>query len=82
MAREKPPVETLQKHPHPYQRDLNPDATAGQNLGISEAQPESQGPTAYDVKPAPAVGPATQPHTPKAPLMNPPLNLRRDGLSR
>src|SRR5688572_18109787 len=53
MAREKPQVETLHKHPEPYQRDLNPDAMAGQNLGISEAQPAKQGPTAYDVKAVP-----------------------------
>jgi hypothetical protein len=33
----------------PY--DLNPDAMAGQNLGISEAQPAKHGRTAYDVKP-------------------------------
>src|SRR5215216_1507965 len=51
MAREKPQVETLHKHPEPYQRDLNPHAMAGQNLGVSEAQPAKQGPTAYDVKP-------------------------------
>lgn len=51
MAREKPQVETLHKHPEPYQRDLNPNAMAGQNLGVSEAQAAKQGPTAYDVKP-------------------------------
>jgi hypothetical protein len=54
MARRKPlkpQAETLHKHPEPYQRDLNPDAMAGQNLGIGEAQPGKQGPTAYDVKP-------------------------------
>jgi hypothetical protein len=51
MSRDKPQVETLHKHPEPYQHDLNPDAMAGQNLGIGEAQPAQQGPTAYDVKP-------------------------------
>lgn len=51
MSRDKPQVETLNKHPEPFQHDLNPKAMAGQNLGISEAQPSKQGPTAYDVKP-------------------------------
>jgi hypothetical protein len=51
MAREKPQVETSHKHPEPYQRDLNPNAMAGQNLGLSEAQAAKQGPTTYDVKP-------------------------------
>ena len=51
MSRDKPQVETLNKHPEPYQHDLNPDAMAGQNLGIGEAQPSKAGPTAYDVKP-------------------------------
>jgi hypothetical protein len=51
MARENPQVETLHKHPEPYQRDLNPNAMARQNLGVSEAQPAKQRPTAYDVKP-------------------------------
>jgi hypothetical protein len=48
MAREKPQVETLHKHPEPYQRDLNPNAMAGQNLGVSEPQPATQGPMAYN----------------------------------
>jgi hypothetical protein len=51
MSRDKPQVETLQKHPQPYQDDLNPQAMAGQNLGIPEAQPAKHGATAYDVKP-------------------------------
>jgi hypothetical protein len=51
MSRDKPQVETLQQHPEPYQHDLNPNAMAGQNLGIGEAQPAKQGRTAYDVKP-------------------------------
>jgi hypothetical protein len=51
MSRDKPQVETLQQHPEPYQHDLNPNARAGQNLGIGEAQPAKQGRTAYDVKP-------------------------------
>jgi hypothetical protein len=52
MSRDKPQAGTLHKHPEPYQHDLNPDAMAGQNLGISEAQPSKHGSTAYDVKPA------------------------------
>jgi hypothetical protein len=51
MPREKLQVETLLKHPEPHQRDLNPNAMAGQNLGLSKAQAAKQGPTAYDVKP-------------------------------
>jgi hypothetical protein len=51
MSRDKPQVESMNKHPEPYQHDLNPDAMAGQNIGIGEAQPAKQGPTAYDVKP-------------------------------
>jgi hypothetical protein len=51
MSREKPQVDTLNKHPEPFQHDLNPEAMAGQNLGIREAQPSKQGPTAYDAKP-------------------------------
>jgi hypothetical protein len=51
MSRDKPQVETLQQHPEPYRHDLNPNAMAGQNLGIGEAQPAKQGRTAYDVKP-------------------------------
>jgi hypothetical protein len=52
MSRDKPQVETLHKHPEPYQDDLNPQAIAGQNLGIPETQPAKHGSTAYDVKPA------------------------------
>src|SRR3712207_6191318 len=51
MSRDKPQAESMRKHPEPYQHDLNPDAMAGQNIGIGEAQPAKQGPTAYDVKP-------------------------------
>lgn len=51
MSRDKPQAEALTKHPEPYQHDLNPDAMAGQNLGIGEVQPSKHGPTAYDVKP-------------------------------
>ena len=51
MAREKPQAQTLQKHPEPYQHDLNPEAMAGQNIGLGETQPAKTAPTAYDVKP-------------------------------
>jgi hypothetical protein len=51
MSREKPQAQTLHKHPEPYQHDLNPDAMAGQNIGLGEAQPAKTGPTAHDVKP-------------------------------
>jgi len=51
MAREKPQAQTLHKHPEPYQHDLNPEAMAGQNIGLGETQPAKTAPTAYDVKP-------------------------------
>jgi hypothetical protein len=41
----------LNNHPEPYQHDLDPNAMAGQNLGISEVQPSKHGPTAYEIKP-------------------------------
>jgi hypothetical protein len=50
MSREKPQVQTLHKHPEPYQHDLNPDAMAGQNIGLGETQPSKEASTAYDVK--------------------------------
>jgi hypothetical protein len=51
MARDKPQADVLHKHPEPYQDDLNPQAMAGQNLGVPEAQPSKHAPTAYDLKP-------------------------------
>jgi hypothetical protein len=51
MSRDKPQAQTLHKHPEPYQHDLNPDAMAGQNIGLGETQPSKEAPTAYDVKP-------------------------------
>jgi hypothetical protein len=51
MAREKPQAQTLHKHPEPYQHDLNPDAMAGQNIGLGETQAAKTAPTAYEVKP-------------------------------
>jgi len=40
------------KHPEPWQADLNPDALAGQNVGVLGPHPESDARTAYDVKDA------------------------------
>jgi len=51
MSREKPQAQALHKHPAPYQHDLNPEAMAGQNIGLGEVQPSNQAPTAYDMKP-------------------------------
>lgn len=52
MSREKPQAETLNKHPQEYERDLNPNAMKGQNIGVPEARPENNARTAYDLKPA------------------------------
>jgi hypothetical protein len=39
------------KHPEPYQQDLNPDASKGLNRGLAGPHPEKGGArTAYDVK--------------------------------
>jgi hypothetical protein len=51
MSREKPQAETLDKHPEQYQQDLNPDAMAGQNIGLGEADPAKFARTAHDLKP-------------------------------
>jgi hypothetical protein len=41
-----------QKHPEPYQQDLNPDASKGLNWGLVGPHPEKSGPrTAFDAKP-------------------------------
>jgi len=41
------------KHPGSYQRDMNPDAAAGQNFDLTGPHPEKNNPrTAYDVKEA------------------------------
>jgi hypothetical protein len=45
-----PKAQALRKHPAPYQQDLNPDAMAGQNIGLGETQPSKQARTAYDMK--------------------------------
>ncbi len=42
--------QTEQKHPDEWQRDLNPDHMAGQNIGEVAADREQGLPTAYDLK--------------------------------
>jgi hypothetical protein len=39
------------KHPDEWERDLNPDRMAGQNIGPDASEPERGTRTAYDVKP-------------------------------
>ena len=50
MSREKPQAATPTKHPEPYERDLNPNAMAGQHIGVGEFEPEKNARTAYDLK--------------------------------
>jgi hypothetical protein len=38
------------KHPEPWQSDLNPDALAGQNVGVLGPRPAAHARTAYDLK--------------------------------
>jgi len=38
------------KHPEPWRSDLNPDALAGQNIGLLGPHPEDDARTAYDLK--------------------------------
>ncbi len=38
------------KHPEPWRSDLNPDALAGQNVGVVGPHPEDDARTAYDIK--------------------------------
>lgn len=42
--------QTEHKHPAEWERDLNPDRMAGQNIGERAGDREQQLPTAYDVK--------------------------------
>lgn len=42
--------QTEHKHPEEWERDLNPDRMAGQNVGERAAERETELPTAYDVK--------------------------------
>ncbi|HKY05069.1 MAG TPA: hypothetical protein VJQ56_09270 [Blastocatellia bacterium] len=51
MSREKPQYQTLDKHPEEYQRDLNPNAMAGQNIGTDKSETGAAPRTAFDVKP-------------------------------
>jgi hypothetical protein len=44
----KPQVE--QKHPDEWQKDLNPDPMAGQNLGTQSSEAEQSGRTAYHLR--------------------------------
>jgi hypothetical protein len=39
-----------EQHPEPWRQDLNPDANAGQNVGLLGAHPEVDAETAYDRK--------------------------------
>jgi len=39
-----------EKRPEKGRQDLNPDAMAGQNVGMAGPHPEKQAPTAYDLK--------------------------------
>jgi hypothetical protein len=39
-----------QQHPEQWRRDLNPNAMAGQNLGLDNPHPEQSARTAYDLK--------------------------------
>lgn len=51
--REKHQAETLEKHQGAWDADLNPNAMAGQNIGLdAEAHPEKRARNAYDFKPA------------------------------
>jgi hypothetical protein len=52
MSRQKPQAETPEKHPETYQRDLNPNAMAGQNIGVGEYQTAKNARTAYNNKQA------------------------------
>src|SRR5438045_3455941 len=52
MSREKPQAQDLDKHPEEYKEDLNPNAMAGQNIGLGETQPSKNAPTARDIKQA------------------------------
>lgn len=39
-----------QQHPEEWRQDLNPDATAGWNVGVASQRPEVDAETAYDRK--------------------------------
>ena len=46
----KPQAGTGMQHPEEYRRDLNPNANAGQNLGIVGTHPEKEARTVYEIK--------------------------------
>jgi hypothetical protein len=50
MSRDKHQAKDIDKHPEQYQRDLSPNAMAGQNIGLGETQPSKNARTAYDIK--------------------------------
>jgi hypothetical protein len=50
MSRQKPQAQTPNKHSQAYETDLNPNAMAGQNIGIGEFNTAKNAPTAYDLK--------------------------------
>jgi hypothetical protein len=56
MSKVKPQLEAVRKHPVEYQRGLNPNSMAGQNVGAPEVAPEvaiermDDTRTAYDIK--------------------------------
>jgi hypothetical protein len=50
-SRKVPQARTLDAHPPEWRRDLNPNAMAGQNVGVDEPQPaRDPGNAAYDRK--------------------------------
>ncbi|HXG91940.1 MAG TPA: hypothetical protein VNN73_06165 [Blastocatellia bacterium] len=51
MSKHKHQIEDMDKHPQQYQRDLSPNAMAGQNIASAGAHPEKSARTAYDIKP-------------------------------
>jgi hypothetical protein len=53
MQQKPPQAQTAEKHPDEWQRDLNPEALAGQNIGVQGAHPEKmEGQSAFDMKEA------------------------------
>jgi hypothetical protein len=46
----KPQAHTSAQHPEEYRHELNPQANAGQNLGLIGEHPEKSARTAYDIK--------------------------------
>jgi hypothetical protein len=41
-----------EQHPEEWRQDLNPNAMAGQNIGLAGPHPETDAPTAFDLKDA------------------------------